>query len=125
MHKVKAMMSISPAAIQRNTLSSPRNPVWLALLETVTGLSAQMPSGRESQDLFLYLPYLKCWKAKLSRKGMVGVLPSIVLLIFSFEFRFRHMLAEKKNLKKSVLKDKSREFKQSACFLYKTLWFLS
>lgn len=122
MRKVRAMMSISPAAIQRNTLSSPRNPVWLALLETVTGLSAQMPSVRESQDPFLYLPYLKCWKAKLSRKGMVGVLPSVVLLIFSIEFRFRHMLAEK-NLKTSVLKDKSREFKQSACFLYKTLWF--
>lgn len=122
MRKVRAMMSISPAAIQRNTLSSPRNPVWLALLETVTGLSAQMPSVRESQDPFLYLPYLKCWKAKLSRKGMVGVLPSVVLLIFSIEFRFRHMLAEK-NLKASVLKDKSREFKQSACFLYKTLWF--
>lgn len=122
MRKVRAMMSISTAAIQRNTLSSPRNPVWLALLETVTGLSAQMPSVRESQDPFLYLPYLKCWKAKLSRKGMVGVLPSVVLLIFSIEFRFRHMLAEK-NLKTSVLKDKSREFKQSACFLYKTLWF--
>lgn len=122
MRKVRAMMSISPAAIQRNTLSSPRNPVWLALLETVTGLFAQMPSVRESQDPFLYLPYLKCWKAKLSRKGMVGVLPSVVLLIFSIEFRFRHMLAEK-NLKTSVLKDKSREFKQSACFLYKTLWF--
>lgn len=122
MRKVRAMMSISPAAIQRNTLSSPRNPVWLALLETVTGLSAQMPSVRESQDPFLYLPYLKCWKAKLSRKGTVGVLPSVVLLIFSIEFRFRHMLAEK-NLKTSVLKDKSREFKQSACFLYKTLWF--
>lgn len=122
MRKVRAMMSISPAAIQRNTLSSPRNPVWLALLETVTGLSAQMPSVRESQDPFLYRPYLKCWKAKLSRKGMVGVLPSVVLLIFSIEFRFRHMLAEK-NLKTSVLKDKSREFKQRACFLYKTLWF--
>lgn len=122
MRKVRAMMSISPAAIQRNTLSNPRNPVWLALLETVTGLSAQMPSVRESQDPFLYLPYLKCWKAKLSRKGMVGVLPSVVLLIFSIEFRFRHMLAEK-NLETSILKDKSREFKQSACFLYKTLWF--
>lgn len=32
-------MSISPAAIQRNILSSPGNSAWLALLETVAALS--------------------------------------------------------------------------------------
>lgn len=66
---VRAMMSISPAAIQGNVLSSPRNSVWLALLETIAGLSIQTLCGMESQDPFLYLPHLKCWKAKLSRKG--------------------------------------------------------
>lgn len=66
----RAMIRTSPAAIQRNVLSSPRNSVWLASLETIAGLSIQTLCGIESQDPFLKnLPHLKCWKAKLSRKG--------------------------------------------------------
>ena len=54
----------------------------------------------------------------------MGALPRILLLMFSSEFRFTQMVAEK-NLKTSVLKIKSHEFKLSKVLsLYDAIIFI-
>lgn len=97
-----------PEVIQRNTCSSPGNSVQLALLRP--SLLVCTDAVWTDQGPFVHLTCLRCWKAKFSRKGKAGALLSMELLRFSSESRVRQMVAEK-NLKTSVLRDKSHDFK--------------
>lgn len=79
---VQLAISIYPLqTIQRKALSIVRNSVQLALRPLLGCLY------RCYVDRSISLPHLKCWKARLSRKGKMGVLPKITYIFFKFRFQ--------------------------------------